>query len=489
MLEGVRGSSPRDHERNAINERRARALFENPDLARAVVQRVDADGESRPKISSILLDNATIDHAMRYFEDARWERARAGRSTRPRLTMLAVAEFVNALILYDHVLTGPEAGVSPHTQVVSADHTSRAALSEVLGDAADVIRIATENMAWPEVLALLGLAKATSMAAVSGRDQGQVNAVNGQSQVDRVSALLDRPLDPDRVFADLKRLTPRVAYQSPHKMGWIASDHNYYPRNFSTLLLAGSQVDATSIDAEDGAGYWADHEAWFYQDATPERFAAQLIYRAQVYSLLADLIGCPYSADALRAELVKPHTPPRFAERVTALVGDAEAARDDQINRVLGYEAFKVRIPLVLKYVLSRASRPTEVLEITLETRDSRRARRFREYCGRVDAAIAEGKRAEVLRACEELSAFGIQFETELAEGRPARDQVVGAAKDLVSIGSPMLGALIPGAAIAGGLVGGWVRRRRYALIEQLAGAPRTLNEIEQEFAHLWPHL
>lgn len=33
---------------------------------------------------------------------------------------------------------------------------------------------------------------------------------------------------------------------------------------------------------------------------------------------------------------------------------------------------------------------------------------------------------------------------------------MVGAAKNLVTIGSPVIGALIPGAAIAGSLVGGW---------------------------------
>src|SRR5262249_22176556 len=153
-----------------------------------------------------------------------------------------------------------------------------------------------------------------------------------------------------------------------------------------------------------------------------ERFAAHLIYRTHVYLLLADLLGCPYSADALRgeliqrSELVQPRPPPGFAERATTLVGDAEYARDRQVNELLGYEAFRARIPLVLKYVLSRASRPSEVLEITLETRDSRPARRFREYCARVDTAIAEGNRDDVARACAELSSYGVRMESELSE-------------------------------------------------------------------------
>ncbi|MES9604648.1 hypothetical protein [Actinomadura sp. NPDC000929] len=472
MLEGVTGAEAfnpqRDQERNRLYEQYARALFDTPDLARAVVQRVDANGGNRPRISSILLDNATIDHALRYFDTAGRELSGSQRPARPRLMMLAVAELVNAFVLYERVLTGPEAGTSSYTQTVGPGGASRAAHAQILGDAAGVIRVATEKMTWPEVLAVLGLAKATCLATVGG--QGHTGA-NGQSQVEVVSGLLGLPLEPDLVLAALERLTPHVAHQSPHKMRWIARDRDFYPRNFATLLLARSQTEVTSTDG------------------TPERFAAQLIYRAQVYSLLADMLGCPYSADALRAELVEPRGPSGFAERAAVLIGDAEAETDHQINQVLGYEAFKIRIPLVLRYVLSRASRPAEVLEITLEIRDSRQARRFREYCARVDAAIAEGKRADVVRACKELSAYGVRFESELAGSRPNRDQMVGAAKDLVSIGSPVIGALIPGAAIAGSLVGGWVRRRRYALIERMIGAPRTLNAIEHEFAHLWPHL
>ncbi|TMR22620.1 hypothetical protein ETD86_10815 [Nonomuraea turkmeniaca] len=173
---------------------------------------------------------------------------------------------------------------------------------------------------------------------------------------------------------------------------------------------------------------------------------------------------------------------------MTALVGDAERARDHQVNELLGFEAFRVRIPLVIKHVLSRARRPAKVLEITLETRESRPARRFREYCARVDAAIAEGKRDDVARACAELTSYGVRLETGLSERHPAQGQAINAAKELVSVRSPLLGALIPSLTLGVGQANRWLRRRKFAFVERLARTPRNLNGVEQEFAHLWPH-
>ena len=165
----------------------------------------------------------------------------------------------------------------------------------------------------------------------------------------------------------------------------------------------------------------------------PERFAAHLIYRTHVYLSLADLLGFPARADALRKNLIPANPVTGFAGRSTTLVGEAQNTRDDQVNDLLGFEAFKARIPLVLKYVLCRARTPSEVLEITLETRESRPARRFRKYCARVDTAIAEGKRDDVARACAELSSYGVRLEAELPGQRTDGQEAVQAAKDLVS--------------------------------------------------------
>lgn len=385
--------------RDRVNRRRLQALFNDPDHAAHVLGEATARDDTPGSISSIVLGHATVDHALRYFSEARGEDRRSRLPTRPRLTLQAVAEYVNAAVLYENVLTGPEGWATSY-----GDPLLRAA-KELAQDASK--RLSSE-----EVFAVLALAKATAL-----------ESAGPQGMIDDVGTLLGVPLREQRVLEHLRAIDPVLARVS------------------------------------------------------------------RVYLLLSDLLGCPYGADALRTGLVRPRPCRGFAERVATLVDDAERDRDQQINELLAYEAFEVRIPLVLKHVLSRAGKPGEVLPITLDIRDSRPARRYREYCSRVDAAIAEGKRDDVARACAELSSYGVRLEAELAAGHPTMEPAVQTAKDLVSIGSPLLGALIPGLTFAAGQASNWRRRRKFAFLEKLTSTPRNLNAVEREFAHLWPRL
>lgn len=458
----------REHERMREAERwkheqesRLWELFNDPGQAAEVLAQVSSKLDVPGEISSILLDNSTVDHALRYFADTPMVGSHAHLPGRPRLMLLAVADFVNAVILHENVLTGPD---------VQAVEYAPQELS------LNIARSVSGRLPEREMFAVLSLAKAT--AAEAAREQ---------ETVDTVSALLGTSLRAGKVLGWLDEIGPITARRSAE---------TYYNDSVPVLNVLGhSQNMVTAVDQADG--YRTKDRSvnsklydWgINPNVDPERFAAHLIYRTHVYLYLADLLGFPYSADALRKNLV-PLRPRRgFAERVTALVGEAQNTRDDQVNDLLGFEAFKVRIPLVLKYVLSRASTPAEVLEITLETRESRPARRFREYCARVDAAIAKGKRDDVARACAELSSYGVRLEGELPGRGTDGQEAVQAAKELVSVGSPMLGALIPGLAIAAGQVGHRLRHRKFALIEELTRTPRNLNEIEREFAGLWPGL
>ncbi|MFJ2191862.1 hypothetical protein ACIOJE_28655 [Kitasatospora sp. NPDC087861] len=466
-------------EEHAQDNERLRRLFNDPVRAAGVLQEAAVRHDAPGHVSRILLDNATVDQALRYFSEAsRGERIalpridqtmpltlqeilRQGhrRVRRPRFALLAVAEFVNAAVLYEEILTGPEGG-----RVLYAD--------PMVAEVQRIARTVTEKTSWDEVFAVLALAKATA-----------VEAADSQGMIEKIGALLEVPLEGDNVLRHLREIELEVAGGTGHKYG-IIDERVYYPSTVDNLT--NSQAAVTRIDPNDRFldSDWLPHGT-DRVPCGPEFFASHLIYRTRVYLLLADLIGCPYGADALRSELVQTPQNRGFAERVATLVGDAENARDRQTNEMLGYEAFKIRIPLVLKNVLSRATRPSEVLEITLETRDSRSARRFRKYCARVDSAIAEGKRDDVARACTELSAYGVRFEAELSEQSSMRGSAMQAAKELISVGSPLLGALLPGLGLAAGKTNRWFRGRKFAFVEQLASTPRNLSEIEQEFAHL----
>lgn len=449
------------------NIRRFHALFDDPGHAAGVLREATVRHDVPASVSSILLDNATIDHAMRYFDDARCESPILGLSARPRLMLLAVAEFVNATILYEDVMTGP--GVWPATWG-----------DPLLRDAARIVGTVNQRLSWAEIFAVLALAKAAAME--SACEQGSIGLVG---------SLLKVRLENGLVLRHLSQVNSGWS-MSPHRLASIVHDDDYYLRDFASSALWHSRTASNAVNRDDGKGYWYSHESPPFSASHTERFAAHLIYRTHVYLLLADLLGCPYSADALRSELVQrsglvqPRPPRGFAERATTLVGVAEYARDGQVNELLGYEAFQVRIPLVLKYVLSRASRPSEILEITLETRSSKPARRFREHCAHVDAAIAGGKRDDVARAFAELSSYGVRMEKDLSERQTTASEVTGTVKELISIKSPLAAALVTAAARQASR---WLRHRKFAFVEHLARTPRNLNEVEREFARLWPHL
>ncbi|MFJ6121706.1 hypothetical protein [Streptomyces sp. NPDC092129] len=456
--------------RDQENRRRLQALFNDPDHAARVLGEATARDDTPGSISSIVLDHATVDHALRYFSGARWEDPRIRLPTRPRLTLQAVAEYVNAAILYENVLTGPEGWATTYGD-------------PLLRTAKELTQDASKRLSSEEVFAVLALAKATAL-----------ETAGPQGMIDSLRTLLGVPLREEQVLEHLRAIDPELAHVSPHHLVELVNDEEYYRGESMTGTLLRSQSALGAIDETDGDGFWSEMDYYWTvgsvsRSAHPELFAAHLIYRTRVYVLLADLLGCPYGADALRTGLARPRPRHAFAERVAALVDDAERDRDKQINELLTYEAFEVRIPLVLKHVLSRAGKPSEVLPITLEIRDSRPARRYREYCSRVDAAIAEGNRDDVARACAELSSYGVRFEGELVGRHPTMESAVQTAKDLVSIGSPLLGALIPGLTFAAGQVGNWRRRRRFAFLEKLTSTPRNLNAVEHEFAHLWPRL
>jgi hypothetical protein len=82
-----------------------------------------------------------------------------------------------------------------------------------------------------------------------------------------------------------------------------------------------------------------------------------------------------------------------------------------------------------------------------------------------------------------------VRLEAELPGQQTDGQEAIQAAKELVSVGSPMIGALVPGLAVAAHQVGHRLRHRKFALIEQLTRTPRNLNEVEREFAGLWPGL
>ena len=77
-------------------------------------------------------------------------------------------------------------------------------------------------------------------------------------------------------------------------------------------------------------------------------------------------------------------------------------------------------------------------------------------------------------------------MEKDLSERQTTASEVTGTVKELISIKSPLAAALVTA---AGRQASRWLRHRKFAFVEHLARTPRNLNEVEREFARLWPHL
>jgi hypothetical protein len=264
--------------RDGENKRRFAELFDNPDQAAATLRELSADRDVLGGISTILLDNSTVDHALGYFSDAAGDRSQGGLPTRPRLMLPAVADFVNAVILYENVLTGPESVyLSFGDSLVDQMHT--------------VARPVTTMLSWTEIFAVLSLGKATAARAV--RTEGTIDAV---------AALLNTPVRKDEAFDLVTRINPTTAMLSPQTRLELVADDDYYRETISSIALRSSQRAVSAIDQADGDGYWSRYESTFCDpNRRPELFAAHLVYRMYVYLYLADLLGCPYSADACAA--------------------------------------------------------------------------------------------------------------------------------------------------------------------------------------------
>lgn len=479
---------PRDVVRlDKANKDRFARLFSDPEHAERILTSAVLANQASAQVSSIVLDNATVDYAFSYFNA---ERPQSVLPTQPDLVLAAVAEFVNAAVLYEQILTGPENSKSTKWRQDSDGTCSEVPLWRA---ATDVVSPVEARLSWPEIFAVLSLAK-----------RHAVNSVD-PTLLDTIGNLLGKPLDLDTVVDRLEAITPASSRHSAHHLYKVVNNDDYYYSDFSVGTLGPNQIALNAVDPGNAGRSFRDrhfhlikhhYDAHIPAEYASEYFAAHLLYRTHVYLLLADLLGCPYSADALRSVLVQRltsrHSWPGFAERVTQQVGDAERARDERVNELLGRAAFTVPIPLVLKHVLSRATRPADILAITMETRDSAPARRFRRYCTRVDEAIAAGRRDDVARACVELADYGIKLDAELTERAGQRTDLTAAtdaAKQLISIPSPLLGALIPGLKLATSQANRWRKRRKFAFVEQLVHLPRNLNQVEQEFARLWAHL
>ncbi|MEV6636194.1 hypothetical protein AB0M54_36130 [Actinoplanes sp. NPDC051470] len=212
-----------------------------------------------------------------------------------------------------------------------------------------------------------------------------------------------------------------------------------------------------------------------------------LLARAMFYLLLADRYGCVYRSDSIRAGVidaaVKEASRRSFAELVVRDLEQLERARDEDLNRALRFEAMPSPLPMVADAIIQRAGSRDECLTIALEVRQSRQARRFREFCGTVELAIHEGDRPRVEKALADLRRYGLRLTGTVG---PATDPAP--ARELISYASPLAGALFAVLRTPVIEIVDQLRNRRFALLDEVRNSQRG-TVAQRRMAEFWTTL
>jgi hypothetical protein len=335
---------------------------------------------------------------------------------------------------------------------------------------------------------MLSAARRSSLTALS----------NSPELVDVLSSVAGQSLTLDVLRTNIERITVSGSERSIHKILHLIGRDRFYFEDMSDRLQArihhatiGQRGADVVEEADNAINITMDQFRHVRREDAESFFAGYVVVRAMFYLLVADHLGCTYRGDYVRSSIVRAilgsaaHRP--FAQRVMAEAELAEGRRDEEINRALDYEAFPVAMPLVANAILQRATTRRECVTIALDVRESRQARRFRQYCRTVDDAIRDGDRRRVERAVTELGRYGVKL-TESIAPNSSPGAYVGPAKELATFVSPLAAALVAAFGIPAMNLTRHIRHRRFALLDNLRAAQRGTVSA-QRFDELWDTL
>jgi hypothetical protein len=144
------------------------------------------------------------------------------------------------------------------------------------------------------------------------------------------------------------------------------------------------------------------------------QFAHYLFRTCVAIELSAEI---PYHPHSFRVDFVCEklrRARQRFADLSTLLLRFSEDFRKGILSQSAPYTVQRSNVPLILATVLSGAARPDALLPLTMELRDSRPVRRYREWTTKLTKAIETGTLEEQIEARQELAEGKRTLETEL---------------------------------------------------------------------------
>jgi len=227
------------------------------------------------------------------------------------------------------------------------------------------------------------------------------------------------------------------------------------------------------------------------------RFENALVARAHLYVMASQVLGIPYRPDALKAPVcwtyfkVAPLKDMGQAERLLSMAASAAQVQVDRANEFLSKPAF-VRVPLFLSTILASSASRHEIVDRTLEIRDSKEAQRFRQHMRELGQLTDAG---EIDKVCRSATRFGQMLSDQYSNGTGDGLNTV------LSLGtSASKATLLPGAGTAIGLAGtsakaargihggisqAWYRRK-VSLVSTAIGRSRKVRPLQPELRRLF---
>lgn len=429
------------------------------------------------RISSILLDNSTVEYALEFIADK-------GNLKSPvipkkgEVYTLAVYELINAIILYENIYVGPGA---QHVTFFRDD----------LAETQKLLKNAEELLDWESIFSLLNLSRNQALNLLG----------SNPDIILTLESLVGAKLNHKIVRTIIEKMEPKASYESPHYWEKLFAKgiDSYYFFDLSYGFLGANTIAMNAIDPSNASKRWGGAKYFSYtakrgsiefpEKGIHEFYAASLLIRSLFYIFVSDLTGLTYRGDALRSKviksLIKPNEKQRrnFADSVISATTLHEKERDKIVNEILGYDAFEIKCPLVVKAVLEKAESFEDILKVALDLRKSKEAKNFRLFSATVDEAIDKGKRDEVERALDELSFLGIKVLQEIkVDNTNAPLQVT---EEIVKYGSPLIYTLWPLLRFPIEKVYKKLRHKKLAFLDTLGTLPRRVGSIECELENL----
>jgi hypothetical protein len=205
--------------------------------------------------------------------------------------------------------------------------------------------------------------------------------------------------------------SPDTRYKDDNKLREkLGSELGRMPRSISTLegIVFYTMHHPYSISKEAERDLFIPYKEG-YAFGLPR--SLDLGMGAVFYLMCSQVLGIPYKPCILRAPFIAQVIKDKFDSRkfnaadiiIALLEKSREEAIQEYFEKVLELNMIEVNIPCILSAVLRNSTSLSDVIPLTIQLRESREAKAFRQWCNNLTQIIQQGDLAKIAEAIKEV--------------------------------------------------------------------------------------